>query len=302
MKKSLAIILRASEEFFLGGQAVIEGVVIRNKSRVALAVRKSDGSIGVRSWGVKPYREINPVFGFPIVRGVVALYDALVWGIKTLCYSANEALGGEEKLSFLEIVGSVALALGLAIGLFVILPASIAHLIELKEGLGRISLNIVEGLFRVLTFLLYLLFIGFFKEIRKIFSYHGAEHKVINAYEDLRTSITPDNARRYSRFHYRCGTSFILFVLVISIICFAIFEQQALVKRFLVRIALIPFIAGVSYEILKLTSSSPIGRLLAKPGIWLQYLTTREPTLDQIEVGVAALKEALGDVGEAEET
>ncbi len=301
MKKSLAIILRASEEFFLGGQAVIEGIVIRSKSRIALAVRKSDGSIGVRSWNVKPYREINPILGFPIVRGVVALCDALVWGIKTLCYSADEALGGEEKLSLLEIVGSVALALGLAVGLFVALPAFVAHLIELREGLGKISLNIVEGFIRVLTFLLYLLFIGFFKEIRKIFSYHGAEHKVINAYEDLRASITPDNARCYSRFHYRCGTSFILFILVISIICFAIFEQQTLVKRFLVRIALIPLIAGISYEILKLTSSSPIGRFLAKPGIWLQYLTTREPTLDQIEVGVAALKEALGDVGEAEE-
>ena len=301
MRKSLAILLRASEEFFLGGQAVIEGVVIRSRSKVALAVRRADGSIGVKSWSVKPYREINPILGFPIIRGVMALYDALVWGIKTLCYSADEALGGKEKLSLLEVVGSVALALGLAIGLFVILPASIAHIVEVKEGLGRISLNIVEGIFRVLTFLLYLLFIGLFKEIRRIFSYHGAEHKVINAYESLRSTVNPEDVRSYSRFHYRCGTSFILFVLVISIVCFAVFEQETLIRRFLVRVSLIPLIAGISYEILKMTSSSAIGHLLAKPGIWLQYLTTREPTLDQIEVGIAALKEALGDVGETKE-
>lgn len=293
--------LRVSKDFFLGGQAVIEGVVIRTRRKVALAIRSRDGLIKVKSWLVRPYSEINPVLGFPVIRGVVSLYDALVWGIKTLCYSANEVLEGERKISLWEMISSIVLAMGLAIGLFVILPTLLSHVIGLKVGLGRIFLNLFEGLLRVVIFIGYLIVISLSKEIREVFSYHGAEHKTINAYENLKSELTPEIVQSFSRFHYRCGTSFILFVLVISIFSFALFEQEEIFRRLVVRIALIPLIAGVSYEILRLSFSSKVARLLARPGLWLQYLTTREPTREQIEVGIVALKEALGDVGEVKE-
>lgn len=301
MKKNLVIALQASKDFFLGGQAVIEGVVIRTKNKVALAVRGRDGSIKVRSWKVRPYSEINFVLGLPIVRGVVSLYDALVWGVKTLCYSASEALDEDRKISFWEMFSSVVLAVGLAIGLFIVLPTFLSHIVKLKIGLNNIFLNLLEGLLRVVVFVGYLVIISFSKEIREVFSYHGAEHKTINAYESLRSEITPETVQVYSRFHYRCGTSFILFVLVISIFSFALFEQEGILRKLLVRLALIPFIAGVSYEVLRLSFSSKVAKFLAKPGLWLQYLTTREPSREQIEVGIVALKEALGDVGEVKE-
>lgn len=295
------VILQAFKDFFLGGQAVIEGVVIRSKDKVAIAVRKRDGLIKVKSWQVKPYSEVSSIFGFPIVRGVVSLYDALVWGIKTLCYSADEVLDNDEKVSSWEMAGSIILALGLAIGLFIVLPTFLSRIVELRMGLDRLSLNLLEGILRVIIFVGYLIVISFSKEIRSVFSYHGAEHKTINAYETLRSDLTPDVVQRFSRFHYRCGTSFILLVLVISIFSFALFEQEGIVRRLIVRLSLIPLVAGVSYEVLKLSFSSRIVRFLAGPGLWLQYLTTREPSREQVEVGIAALKEALGNVGEIKE-
>ncbi len=301
LRKSLARILLSSKDAFIGGQAVIEGVVIRSKERIAIAVRGKDGSIKVKSWGVKPYTSINPILGFPIIRGLVALYDAIYWGIKGLFYSANEALDDSEKISLKEVVGGVVLAFALAIGLFVILPALLAHLLEVNMELGKLSLNLIEGGFRVLTFIAYLLIISFSKEVRRIFSYHGAEHKTINAYEALRSEITPEVVQSYSRFHYRCGTSFMLLVLIISIACFTLFERENVIGRLFMRLALIPLIAGISYEVLRLSFSFKIIRFLALPGLWLQYLTTREPMIEQIEVGIAALKGALGDVGEVKE-
>lgn len=295
------IALQASKGFFLGGQAVIEGVVIRSKNKVSLAVRGKGGNIKVRSWKVRPYSEVSPIFGLPIVRGIVSLYDAIVWGIKTLYHSANEVLDEKENLSLWELSASIALAIGLTIGLFIIFPAFVSRLFELKFGLGKLSLNLVEGFLRVVIFIMYLVLIGFSKEVKGVFAYHGAEHKTINAYETLKTDLTPDIVERFSRFHYRCGTSFILFVLVISILSFAIFEQDELINRIFLRLALIPFIAGVSYEVLRFSFSSSFTKFLAKPGLWLQYLTTREPSREQIEVGIVALKEALGDVGEAKE-
>lgn len=301
MRRSHAVALQSSKGFFVGGQAAIEGIVIRGRERIALAVRGRDGLIKVKSWSVKPYSSISPLFGFPVIRGVVALYDALVWGMKALFYSANEVLDDEEKISFKEIVGGISAALGLAIGLFVLFPTFLAHSIEAKLELGRISINLIEGGLRVLTFMAYLIFISFSKDIRRVFSYHGAEHKTINAYESLGLDIAPEVVKDFSRFHHRCGTSFILLVLLISIACFALFEQKTLLSKILVRVSLIPLVAGISYEVLRLSFSSKLIRFLAKPGIWLQYLTTREPNLEQIEVGIIALKEALRDVGEAKE-
>lgn len=268
----------------IGGQAVIEGVMMRNQQKYAVAVRLNNGKIKVKKETSSTPKKLFTKF---FIRGIVGLGYALYDGIRALVWSSNQSLGTEEKLSTAEIITTIAISIFFAILLFIALPFFVAGLIH-SEG---IWFNALDGLFRITLFLLYLVAISWMKDIRRLFQYHGAEHKVIACYE-AKEELTVKNAKKYSRFHPRCGTSFLFIVLILSIILFS-FIQGAWYVKFLGRIALLPIIAGIGYEITKLSSKHKenlLVRMLIAPGLWLQKLTTKEPSEKQLEVGIKALQ------------
>ena len=282
-----------------GGQAVIEGVMMRGPRESAIAVRLPEGKIEVtrlalNSWATKP------IFKLPLIRGFVALIDSLIVGTRALTFSANRSMGedtednGGEELGFWELALTIGVALALGLLLFVGLPTGMAHLLRGKVT-GVMWQNLLEGAIRLVVFFLYILLISSLKDIQRVFQYHGAEHKVIFTYE-AGAELTVENARPFPRLHPRCGTSFLLIVVVVSIFVFAFVGLQPLWWRLLSRMLLMPFVAGVAYEILKFSSrhlESPWLRWLIVPGLLLQKLTTREPDDAQLEVALAALKGVL---------
>ena len=286
----------------VGGQALIEGVMMLAPKSQSIAVRLPDGHIIVRNNRLSPLSERHRFFRLPIVRGVVSLFSMLILGIKALTYSANKAYGGEEQD---EEMGNLALSLtvvagiGFGLGLFFILPLVLTRLLRSELpilGESGILFNLVDGLFRVVIFLIYLRAITLLKDIKRVFEYHGAEHKSIFAYE-AGDPLTLESARKYGTLHPRCGTSFLLMVMVVSILVFSLIHVDA---SFAVkagsRILLVPLIAGISYEAIKFGDrkrENRFFRALLKPGLWLQRLTTKEPSDDQIEIALKALKEAL---------
>ncbi|MGA1862430.1 DUF1385 domain-containing protein [Deferribacter thermophilus] len=282
----------------VGGQAVIEGVMMRAPGKFVIAVRREDGKIVVKKKDISI--DNKPLFKKPILRGLIALYNALILGISALNFSAYHAFGeGSEKISKKEMFFSLITGLLLGIGLFIFLPLFITDLLKhLLPLLDRsfLAYNAVDGVIRVIFFLLYIYFISFFKDIRRVFEYHGAEHKAIYTYESGK-ELSVENAKQMSRFHPRCGTSFLLIVMIVSILVFSIIPKDAhFMIKLLSRIVFIPLIAGLSYEILKLSdkfSNNIIVKILIKPGLWLQKLTTKEPDEEQIEVALISLKLAL---------
>ena len=282
-------------KFYYGGQAVIEGVLMRGQTRVAVAVRTPKGEIKVLEEPLTAAVYRASWARWPFLRGLSALWDALVLGTKALLWSADIAVAEEEDESdqgFSGPVawGTIAFSLILGIGLFILLPSFIAKLLEQWIHSSLLS-SLVEGGIRLGLFILYLWAIGFSEEVRRVFAYHGAEHKTINAYE-AGAPLTPESVAAYSREHVRCGTSFLLFVLLISILLFAPFNFNNVLLRLLSRLILVPVLAMISYEILRLSAARPHHPLLRwfiVPGLMLQRLTTREPDLDMLEVAIAAL-------------
>jgi uncharacterized protein YqhQ len=271
----------------IGGQAVIEGVMMRNQDKFAVAVRLPDGKIKVKKEKSSRYPKI---FNFFFIRGIIGLVYTLFDGVRALIWSSNQNLGTDEKLSTTEIIGTLLVSLVFAVGFFIGLPFLTAHLIH-SEGLW---FNVLDGLFRIVIFLIYLVAISKMKDVRKIFQYHGAEHKTIACYE-AKKELTINNVRKYPRLHPRCGTSFLFVVLLLSIILFSLITGAWYLKL-VGRILLLPVIAGLGYEILKLSSKHSgniIVKVMIAPGLWLQKITTREPTNKQLEVGIAALKSVL---------
>ncbi|MCX7795462.1 MAG: DUF1385 domain-containing protein [bacterium] len=286
----------------IGGQAVIEGVMMRGPNSFSVAVRTQSNGVKVHRFNTKSM--INSKIGkIPILRGFLALIDSLILGIKALNISAEEYGGEEVKLSNKDIFFAMVIGVGLGILLFIVFPASIARILQ-NNIQSAFLVNILEGLVRIGVFLVYLYSFSFIKDIRRVFEYHGAEHKVIFTYEKGEP-LTVDNAIKNSRLHPRCGTSFLLIVMVVSILVFSILGKQTLLMRIISRIALIPLVAGISYEMIRLTSryrDSKIVKFITSPGLALQYLTTREPTPDQVEVAIEAVKsvlllEGVSDVG-----
>ncbi len=268
----------------IGGQAVIEGVMMRNKEKFSVAVRLKNGKIKLKN---EKSSQFPKFFNFFFLRGIVGLWYTLSDGIKALVWSSNQNLEKEEKLSTKEIAGTLALSLLIAVVVFVGLPFFLAGLIH-SDG---IWFNLLDGIIRVIFFIGYLLLISRIGEVRQIFRYHGAEHKVIACYE-AKEELTVKNAKKYSRFHPRCGTSFLFIVLLLSVILFSLLDGAWYVKL-LGRLALIPVIAGLGYELIKLSARyhhNFLIKTLIAPGLWLQRLTTNEPSAKQIEVGIAALK------------
>jgi len=282
----------------VGGQAVIEGVMMRSPKNWTVAVRDQKGTIHLLR---EKLTELPRVLRLPLVRGVVALFQALSLGIRAIEFSANKVYeeDGGDSMSRLAIFLTMIVAFALGIGLFILLPLYATKLLGLVfQGVATSSFlfNFVDGIIRVLIFLCYVLAIGMWKEMARIFMYHGAEHKVIHAYEKG-LELTLENVRKYSPLHPRCGTSFLMIVMVVSILVFSFIPQQwPFIYKFLSRIVFIPLIAGTSFELLKLSAKwdhHPVMHFLITPGLMLQRLTTREPDDAQLEVALSAMIEVL---------
>lgn len=282
----------------IGGQAVIEGVMMKGKKGWTVAVRDPKGEIHVKR---EELSELPKILRLPIVRGFIALFHAMFIGIKAIEFSANKAYEEEDgkPLSPTAISLTIGLSIILGISLFILLPlyaTKLLGVIFVSVSESSFMFNFVDGIIRVFIFLIYVIAIGMWKEMRRIFEYHGAEHKVIHAYENGK-ELTLKNIKDHSPLHPRCGTSFLLIVMVISILTFSFIPQQwSFMHKFLSRLILIPLIAGLSYEILRLSARMKhnlIMHILIQPGLLLQRLTTREPDEAQIEVAIKALEEVL---------
>jgi len=290
----------------VGGQAVLEGVMMRSPSSWAVAVRKPDGAIAAVCKPISSPMAKRWVYRLPIVRGVIALGESLAIGFRALAISAQyasqeEGDDGEVKteLSRGQLIFAFAISIGFAVMLFKVGPALITSRIGLKST-GAFVL--VEGMIRVTIFILYLSLISLLPDLRRVFQYHAAEHKAINAYE-AGEELTPERVQKFSLIHPRCGTAFLLWVMVIAIFVFAFFGRPAWYWLIATRILLLPVIAGIAYELIRFAGKHQDNRLLMTllaPGLWLQRLTTRQPTLDQIEVSIQALQDVLEREGQAE--
>ncbi len=272
-----------------GGQAVIEGVMIRSKKHMVVSVRQPNHEITTKTEKIKSMSEKYRILRLPFLRGIVALFETLYLGIKGLYFSANATLEEEEKLNPKEIALAVVAALTLSIFLFSIIPFFLTTLLHL----GGVVFNVVESVVRLTVLLFYLASISLVGEFKRVFQYHGAEHMAINTYES-EAELNVANAKKYSRFHPRCGTSFILIVTLISLLFFSIMPNLGYFMRLAYRVLLIPVIGAVSYEVLKLSDrykNSRIMKVLVAPGLGLQWLTTREPDEKMIAVALRAVEE-----------
>lgn len=275
----------------VGGQAVIEGVMMRGKTHVAVAVRQPDGEISV---DVRPVNSISyryPILKKPFLRGVVSLVESLVMGMKALAYSAQVSGDEDEKLDSKEMALTIAVSAGLAILLFIVIPTwSMRFLTGITQD--HMALNLAEGVLRMAIFLAYIAAISSMNDIQRVFQYHGAEHKTIYTYE-AGLPLKVENVRPFSTLHPRCGTNFLMIVMLISMFIFTFLGWPSLLERIASRIILMPVIAGVSYELIRYAGAhtdNPLVRIAITPGLLLQKLTTRQPDDSQIEVAIASLK------------
>jgi len=294
-----------SEKLTIGGQAVLEGVMMRSPHAFTVAVRKGGkpgAEIALLKETIRPIGERYPLLKKAVLRGSVALFEALWLGMRALNFSANESMesdnGKKEEIGPLAMVGTMIVALAFALGLFLALPLLLTHLLgtQYSSFKGNVLFNLTDGAIRVSLFLGYVSGISFMKDIRRVFEYHGAEHKVIGAFE-AGEPLTVENARKYTCIHPRCGTSFLMVVMVLSIMLFSLIPGSwPLWAKAVSRVVLMPLIAGLSYEFIKYSAKkrgSKIVEALILPGMWLQRLTTREPSDDQLEVAIRAMDEAL---------
>jgi uncharacterized protein YqhQ len=277
-----------------GGQAVVEGVMMRGRDVWAVAVRRPDGSIHVESHDIRSIADRVPALRAPGIRGVIALGQALTIGVRALSISANQASPEDVQLSSGQMALSMTVAFALFVAVFIVAPAIAFRWVGHRVGSGLV-VNLLEGVFRIGLFLAYLVVIGRTREIRRVFQYHGAEHKTIAAYEHDEP-LVPQAVDRYSTLHVRCGTNFLLIVMVVAILVFALFGNPGIWWRIGSRIVAIPIIAGLAFEVLRLGArfeGSAFMRALMAPGLWLQKITTRAPSTDQIEVAIASFGEVL---------
>lgn len=306
--------LSSSDDVLVGGQAVIEGVMMRSPQGYSVAVRRQDGSFRVIKETLKTAGEKWKIFKLPIFRGVGVLGQALVLGIKALRFSAEEAIqdvdaepgkeetkkpkeesGKPETLSSWLIAGNIILALGVNLALFVAMPLFVTNFLQGWFGFKSfLVFNAVDGVLRVATFVFFLLMISWMKDMRRVFEYHGAEHKTVYNFE-ARESLTVEHARKYSTLHPRCGTSFLLVLMIVSILVFSLVRFDSIIAKLVCRIVLMPLIAGISYEVIRFSAKHPgsLLRLVTYPGLLLQKITTKEPDEKQLATAIRALEEAL---------
>lgn len=272
-----------------GGQAVIEGVLMRGTRGVAIAMRAPDNQI------VLHVEKLSPIFRSkilkaPFLRGLISLWDALGLGIRALTLSANVQTGEDEKIEGVPLYLTLALSLSIGIGVFFLAPVAVGQFVEHKLALSAWWGNLIEGLLRLILLIVYIWAVGKMEDIRRVFAYHGAEHKTINAFE-AGEELIPEKVAKYTVEHPRCGTAFLLTLVLLSILVFSLLGPLPLSIRLLSRVLFLPVLAGISYEFLRWTANNlslPIVKLLVKPNLALQHLTTREPTLEMLEVSIAA--------------
>src|SRR5215211_5504578 len=274
-----------------GGQAVIEGVMMRGQKAFAIAMRAPGGNIVVHKEGLASvYR--SKITKIPFLRGIILLWDALGLGIRALTLSANTQTGEEEKIEGPALYLTLAVSLSIGIGLFFLLPATIGGLAERYLGWNPWLANLLEGIVRLILMVGYIWAIGFMPDIKRLFGYHGAEHKTINAYE-AGAELTPESVAKFSLEHPRCGTAFILTLVLLSIVAFTALGPLSMFWRLASRVLLIPILAGISVEYIRWTANhlnSPLVRFLIKPNLALQALTTREPDTSMLEVAIESFK------------
>jgi uncharacterized protein YqhQ len=295
----------SEDDILVGGQAVIEGVMMRSPKGYSVAVRRQDGTIRTMKDILLSLGEKWKLFKIPLLRGVGVLGQALVLGIRALRFSAEEALGEEAarkeikkdpgQVSSWLIAGNLVLALGINVLLFVALPLLITRAVQTQVGFQSFLLfNGIDGIFRVLVFVIFLYMVSWMKDMNRVFQYHGAEHKTVYNFE-ARQDLKVENAKKFSTLHPRCGTSFLLVVMIVSILVFSVAHFDTLAGKFLSRIVLLPLVAGISYEIIRYSAKHPnsLLRIVTLPGLLLQKITTKEPDERQLEIAIRALEEAL---------
>ena len=277
----------------VGGQAVIEGVMMRDAHRTATAVRLPNGEIDVETRTVSSIRDRYPALNLPLIRGSVIMVESLIIGMRALSFSAQAAGEEDEQMTKKEIAMTILFALVLASILFIVIPTGAAHLAAAYTD-DPVVFNLIEGGIRLMVFLLYIWGISFMGGIRRVFQYHGAEHKTIHCYE-AGEALTVENVQKFPRLHPRCGTNFLLIVMVVAIVFHVFFGWPDLWLRILSRLAILPVVAGVSYEIIRFAgrSENHLVHILITPGLWLQYLTTRPPADEMVEVAIESLKAVL---------
>lgn len=274
-----------------GGQAVIEGVMMRGSRAVAIAMRSPDQEIVIHT---EPLGGIyqSKLAKIPFLRGLVMLWDALGLGVRALTLSANTQTGEDEKIEGPVLFLTILISLAFTVGLFFLAPAAAGQWSESFFKFDSMLGNLVEGIVRLVFLIMYIWAVGQWGDIRRVFAYHGAEHKTINAYE-AGAELTPENVSKFSVEHPRCGTAFLLTLVVLSVLLFSMLGPMPVFWRFASRVIFLPLLAGLAYEFIRWTAShlsNPLVRLLVKPNLGLQHLTTREPSLDMLEVAIAAFK------------
>ena len=293
------------ESLAVGGQAVIEGVMMRGQNGIAVAVRKPNGDIALKNEPFQPITKRIKWLNVPVFRGAILLIETMYIGIKALNFSGDIAMEEEKKkaeaagkkqnetLNSIWMVMSIVFALGIGLAVFFYIPLLLTEMLHLESG---ILFNLVDGIIRLIFFLSYIYIISRWKEIRRVFEYHGAEHKSIHAFENQKELI-PESARPFTTLHPRCGTSFLLIVMVVRILVFMFLGKPTTIGQRLLRLAFVPVIGGISYELIKLSAkaySNRFFRIFIIPGLWLQKITTVEPDDRQLEVAMVALKCAIG--------
>lgn len=291
----------------LGGQAVIEGVMMKGPDSYSVAVRKPDKKIEVKLHKYESFGDRHKFAKLPFIRGVVSFVESLVVGTKTLSYSSSFYDEDEvetkadrlfkdifkEKAESVILGFTILLSVVIAVALFMLLPAAIAEILG-KWISSHVLVAVIEGIIRLLIFLIYVVLISQMEDIKRVFMYHGAEHKTINCYESG-DDLTPENVAKHSRYHKRCGTSFLFIVMIVSIFVFMFITAKQMWLRFLLRLVLIPVVAGISYEFIRLAgrSENPVVNALSKPGLWVQKLTTKEPEEEMIQVAIISVEAVL---------
>lgn len=273
---------------YVGGQALIEGVMMKYKDRISIAVRDPDNKIKIKKEKIK-IKDVD----IPFLRGVINLLIILYIGIKSLNYSAATSVGEEENTSVFALIFSLLFAVVFAIALFKFLPLGFTYLIDRLFGLNNIIFNILDGLFKVCLFVLYVYLISLMKDVYRVFQYHGAEHKAVACHEN-EEKLTVKNVQKFHKEHIRCGTSFIFLVLLVSVIIYSFIPKDVGVLSSLgLRVLLLPVVSSISYEILRLGAKFKAFSIFSLPGLWIQRITTKEPDDKQVEVAIKALKSVL---------
>ena len=278
----------------IGGQAVIEGVMMRSRNFWALSVRRPDKTISTNVYPSQPISNKHKFLGWPLIRGTVSLVESMGIGFKALSFSVNESTDEDIKFSKKEMTISILIAVIFTVGIFFIAPTLISR--SFQEYISNSFLfNLLEGLIRIMFFLMYIFLVSLLKDIRRLFQYHGAEHKTIAAFEN-NEELIPEKIRKYSTLHMRCGTNFLLIVMVVAIFVFAILGKPPIYWRIISRIVLIPVIAGISFEFIKIAgrfSNNKFVHILFYPGLLIQKITTRQPDDMQLEVAIESFKKVI---------